>query len=141
MPETRDWPTRYRIRAKACISFMYAGAVLAGGAVSIPFDTTPWWSIFLGGSAALFACAGIIFTLMERWMLERIAVWIVAGAFACYVVLDTVRLIWGPGASPSGVGNLWTCAAAFFLRLVYLEVFNDRTVTAQDAAMRVRGEL
>lgn len=149
-PQTREWPTPLRRLAKLSLGVIYAGSSVAGWhvVVAAEHNDSPWWSIGLGVLAGAGGVLALLFMLLELWMAERPAAWLVAFSLSVYALIDGARLVIGAytgatdGPDVGGTALLYVSAAAVGLRIVHLWAFdlnlNTAKARAEDATRRHR---
>jgi hypothetical protein len=129
--DPRPWPALLRLIGRWLYAGAYGWATVAGLHVVFPgrgdAELVAWWAVALGAMAALGGAVAFVATIADRWTVEWPAVWIVAGAFACYGAIDTIRLVFGHGADLGGVATLAVATALLTRRGVELWQFSTAT--------------
>lgn len=147
MPETREWPPRLRRLAKLSLGVIYTGSATAGWHVVLAdHQEAPWWSTGLGLLAGCGGVLALVFMLLEWWMAERPAAWVVAFALSFYAIIDGARTVayavgWYTEGSIPDLGStalLYVSAAAVGLRIVHLWAFDLNLNRAKERAEAAR---
>lgn len=140
MPETREWPASLRRAAKVLLSVIYLGCAGAGLHVSLPLGGVhgSWWAFALGVGACLAGGYAWVMMMIERWLREHVAAWVLGIVLGCYGAVDTLRLLFGEGADVGGTLLAWVSCASVGLRIVHLRATKDRWYIVRTAVTVAR---
>lgn len=130
-PDARGWPRVLRLIGRWLYAGAYSWAVVAGLHVVFPApwdaELGAWWAIGLGALAATAGVVATVAVVADRWTVEWPAVWIIAGAFACYGAIDSLRWVFGHGADLGGIATMGVATALLTRRGVELWQFSTAT--------------